>query len=141
MRVLVGHLRLKFLGLVDHLLDLADSGHTATDVELGVDLLQFRLEVLGDTVTELLDGVDASLLQQFRELRTYAIDTEEVCMVGPTEDQFLADASGLSQFLAALGSSTLLEQFAHFVDTSGNQFLCVNVAYTFDVDNLVIHNC
>ena len=28
----------------------------------------------------------------------------------------------------------------YFVDTSGNQLLCINVAYSFDVDNLVIHN-
>ena len=61
-------------------------------------------------------------------------------MIGPAQNQLLADACGLGQLLAALGGSTLLEQFAHFVDTSGNQLLSINVAYTFDVDNLVIHN-
>ena len=127
--------------MVDHLLNLSNRGHTTADVELGVDLLQLRLQVLGHTVTELLHGVDASLLQQLGELRAYAVDTEEVGMVRPAEDQFLTDARGLSQLLTALGGCALLEQFAHLVDTSGNELLCINVAYTFDVDNLVINNC
>ena len=139
-RRLVRHLWLQFLGLVDHLLHFAHGGYTTADVELGVNLFQFRLQVLCYTVTELLDGIDASLLEQLRELRAYAIDTEQVGMIGPAEDQFLAAACGLSQFLTALGGCTLLEQFTHFVDTGGNQFLCINVAYTLDVDNLVIHN-
>ena len=137
---LVGHLRLKLFGLVDHLLYFADGWYTAADVELSVDFLQLRLQVLCHTVTELFDGVDASLLEQLRELRAYAIDAEQVGMVGPAQNQLLADACGLGQLLAALGGSTLLEQFAHFVDTCGNQLLCKNVAYSFDVDNLVIHN-
>ena len=62
---LISHLRFKLLGLVDHLLYLADGGNTSADVELCVDLLQFRLQVLCHTVTELLHGVNASLLQQF----------------------------------------------------------------------------
>ena len=61
---LVRHLRLKLLGLIDHLLNFSNRRHTATDLELSVDLLQLRLQVLGHTMTELLDGVDASLLQQ-----------------------------------------------------------------------------
>ena len=138
--LLVGHLRLQFLGLVDHLLDLRDGGHSAADVELGVDLLQLRLQVLGHTMAELLDGVDASLLQQFCELGAYAVDTEQVGMIGPAQDQFVADAGSLGQFLAALGGCSLLEQFALLVDTCGGQFLCIHVAYTLDVNNLVIHN-
>ena len=64
LKELVGHFGFELLGLVDHLLNLRDGGHTATDVELGVDLLQLRLQVLSHTVTELLDGVDASFFQQ-----------------------------------------------------------------------------
>ena len=125
---LVSHLRLQFLGLVDHLLNLSHSRNTSADVELGVDLLELRLQVLCHTVTELLNGVDASLLEQLRELRTYAVDAEQVGMVGPAQNQLLADACGIGQLLAALGGSTLLEQFTYFVDTSGNQLLCINVA-------------
>ena len=102
-------------------------------MELSIDFLELRLQILCHTVTELLDGVDASLLEQLRELRAYAIDTEEVGMVGPAQNQLLADACGVCQLLAALGGSTLLEQFTYFVDTSGNQLLCINVAYSFDV--------
>ena len=91
--LLVGHFGFEFLGLVDHLLNLRDGGHTATDVELGVDLLQLRLQVLSHTVTELLDGVDASFFQQLGELRTYAVDAEEVGVVGPAQDEFVASAS------------------------------------------------
>ena len=109
-------------------------------MELSVDLLELRLQVFCYAMTELLDGVDASLLEQLRELRAYAVDAEQVGMVGPAQNQFLADACGLCQLFAALGGSALLEQFAYFVDTCGNQLLCINVAYTFDVDNLVIHN-
>ena len=109
-------------------------------MELGIDLLQLRLQVLGHTVTELLDGVDASLLQKLGELRAYAVDAEEVGMVRPAQDELLADARGLGQLLTALGGCTLLKQFAYLVDTCGNEFLCINVAYSFDVDNLVIHN-
>ena len=93
--MLVCHFRLKLLGLVDHLLHLTYSRHAATDVILGVDLLQLRLQILCYPVTELLHGVNPGLLQQFRELRTYAIDAEQVGMVCPAEDQFLGDACGL----------------------------------------------
>ena len=61
-------------------------------------------------------------------------------MVGPAQDQLLANTCGLCQLLTALRTCTLLEQFTYLVDTSGNELLCINVAYTFDVDNLVIHN-
>ena len=83
-------------------------------MELGVDFLQFGLQVLGHTVTELLDGVDASLLEQLGKLRAYAVDAEQVGMVGPAQNQLLADACGLGQFLAALGGSALLQQLADF---------------------------
>ena len=138
--MLVCHLWLKFLGLVDHLLNLARSGNASADVELGIDLLELRLQIFCYTVTELLDGVDACLLQQLGKLWPNAIDAEEVGMVRPAQNQFLTDACCFSQLLATLGGGALLEQFTYFVDTCGNEFLCINVAYTFDVDNLVIHN-
>ena len=59
---LVGHLRLQFLSLVNHLLNFAYGGHTSADVLLSVDLLQFGLQVLGYAMAEFLDGVDASSL-------------------------------------------------------------------------------
>ena len=137
---LVSHLWFQFLGLVDHLLYLSDCGNTAADVELSVDLFELRLQVLGYTVTELLHGVNTCLLQQLGKLRTYAVDAEQVGMVRPAQNQFLADFCCFCQSLAALGVCTLLEQFAYLVDTSGCQLLCIDVAYTFDVNNLVIHN-
>ena len=137
---LVSYLWLKFFGLINHLLYLACGRNAAADVELSVDLLKLRLQILSHTMTELLNGVDASLFKQFGKLWADAIDTEEVGMVRPTQDQLLTDACSVSQLLAALGGCALLEQFTYFVDTSGNEFLCINVAYTFDVDNFVIHN-
>ena len=107
---LIGHLRLQFLSLVDHLLYLADGRYATADMELCVDLLQLRLQVLGHTVTELLHGIHTSLLKQFRELGTYAVDTEQVSMVCPLQNQFLADAGCLCQLLAPLGSSAFLKQ-------------------------------
>ena len=59
---LICHLRFEFLGLVNHLLYLADGGDAATDVELLVDFFELRLQVLSHAVTELLHGVNASLL-------------------------------------------------------------------------------
>ena len=88
--------------MVNHLLYFADSGDTTADVELCVDLLELRLQVLCYTMTELLDGVDACLLEQLSKLRTYAVDAEQVGVVGPTQNQFLADACGICQFLASL---------------------------------------
>ena len=61
-------------------------------------------------------------------------------MVGPAQDELLADASLFSQGLTSLRRSTLLKQFAYFVNTSGNELLCINIANTFNVNNLVIHN-
>ena len=130
----------KFLGLVDHLLNLAHGRHTVADVLSGVGLLQFRLQVLCHAMTELLHGVNTSGLEQLGELRSYTVDAEQVGMVGPLQDEFLADASLLCQGLTSLRGSTLLEQFTYFVNTSGNEFLCVNIANTFNVNNLVIHN-
>ena len=137
---LVSYLWLKFFGLINHLLYLACGRNAAADVELSVDLLKLRLQILSHTMTELLNSVDASLLKQLCKLWANAIDTEKVGMVRPAQNQFLTDACGFSQLLASLGGCTLLEQFTYLVDTSGNEFLCINVAYTFDVDNFVIHN-
>ena len=61
-------------------------------------------------------------------------------MVGPAQDELLADACGLGQFLTALGTCTLLEQFAHLVDTCGGQLLGIHVTNSLNVNNLVIHN-
>ena len=113
---------------------------TVADVLSGVGLLQFRLQVLCHAMTELLHGVNTSGLEQLGELRSYTVDAEQVGMVGPLQDEFLADASLLCQGLTSLRGSTLLEQFTYFVNTSGNEFLCVNIANTFNVNNLVIHN-
>ena len=107
---------------------------------MGVDFLELGLEVLWHTVTELLDGVDTCLLEQLGKLRSYTIYAEQISVVGPAQNQLLGDTSGLGQFLAPLRRSTLCQQFANLVDTSSNQFLGVNVANTFDVNNLVIHN-
>ena len=109
--ILVCHLWLEFLGLVDHLLNLAHGRHTVADVLSGVGLLQFRLQVLCHAMTELLHGVNTSGLEQLGELRSYTVDAEQVGMVGPLQDEFLADASLLCQGLTSLRGSTLLEQF------------------------------
>ena len=98
--MLVCHLWLKFLGLVDHLLNLARSGNASADVELGIDLLELRLQIFCYTVTELLDGVDACLFQQLGKLWPNAIDAEEVGMVRPAQNQFLTDAIRPSQHAA-----------------------------------------
>ena len=99
---LVSHLRLQLLSLLDHLLHLRQGGYTAADVVLLVDLHQLRLQILSHAMTELLHGVDASLLKQLSELRAYAVNTEQVGMVGPAENELLADLRGFSQLLAAL---------------------------------------
>ena len=109
-------------------------------MELLINLCELRLQVLCHAVAELLDGVDASLLEQLGKLGTYAIDAEQVGVVGPAENELFADARGLCQLLAALGGGTLLEQLAHLLNTCGNQLLSISVAYSFDVNNLVIHN-
>ena len=85
---LVSYFWLKFLGLINHLLYLARGRNTATDVELSVDLLKLRLQILSHTMTELLNGVDASLLKQLCKLWANAIDTEKVGMVRPAQNQF-----------------------------------------------------
>ena len=91
-------------------------------------------------MTELLHGVNTGSFEQLGKLRTYTVDAEQVSMVGPLQNQFLADACLFSQSLTSLRGSTLLKQFAYFVNTSGNEFLCLNIANTFNVNNLVIHN-
>ena len=91
-------------------------------------------------MTELLYGVNTSFLEQLGKLRSYTIDTEQISVVSPTENQLFADTSGLCQLFTSFRSSTFFEQLTYFVDTCGNQLLCINVANTFDVNNLVIHN-
>ena len=109
-------------------------------MELGVDFLELGLEVLGHTMTELLNSVDTCLLEQLGKLRSHAIYTEQISVVGPAQDQLLGDTCSLGQILASLRGCTLCQQFTYLVNASGNQFLGVNVANTFDVNNLLIHN-
>ena len=91
-------------------------------------------------MAELLDGVNAGSFEQLGKLWAYAVDAEEVGMVRPAQNELLADARGLSQFLAYLGGSSFVKQLADLINSGSLQFLGVNLAYTFDVNNLVIHN-
>ena len=106
---LVGHAGLEFLGLVNHLLDFGLGGHTATQVFLLIDLSHLGGEIGGNAMTQFLHGVNTGGLQQLSELRADAIDTEQVGMVGPLENQFLADAGFFGYDFASRGSFTCIE--------------------------------
>ena len=91
-------------------------------------------------MAQFLDGVDTGSFKQFGELRANAIDAEQVGMVGPLQNQFLADAGLLGDELAARGSLTCIKQLLNSLDTCSNQFGCIYVPNTLNVNNLVIHN-
>ena len=95
------------LGSFHHLLNLLQRRYATNEVLLIVGLFQLWLQVFWHAVTEFLHGVHAGSFQKFSKLRTYALDAEEVCMVGPAEDEFVTDVGLLCQLLAAFGSCTL----------------------------------
>ena len=99
--ILVCHLWLEFLGLVDHLLNLAHGRHTVADVLRCIGFLQLRLQVLCHAMAELLHGVNTGSFEQLGKLRTYTIDAEQVAMVCPLQNQLRTDFRCLCQLLAA----------------------------------------
>ena len=128
------------LGLGNHLLDFLDSGDAVGEVLLGVHGLHLGVEVGGDAVAELLDGVHTGGLEQLGELAGDALDAEEVGMVGPLEDELLADARGLGGLLAAALGGALGQQVVRGLQTGGFQLGGVHVADAFDLFKLVCHN-
>ena len=66
-------------------------------------------QVGGVAVAEFLHGIYAGSFEQLGELRTYALDAEQVGMVYPGEDKVTADAGFLFQSLAAFGACALGE--------------------------------
>ena len=78
--------------MVDHLLNFAHGRHTVADVLSSVGLLQLRLQILCHAMTEFLHGINTSSFEQLGKLRTYTVDAEQVGMVGPAQDELLADA-------------------------------------------------
>ena len=57
-------------------------------------------------------------------------------MVSPTEYEFLRNVGSLCKFLAAFRSCASFKEFADLVDAGLGKFLCINVTYAFDVNDL-----
>ena len=96
-------------------------------------------EVRGVAVAELLHGVHTGGLEQLGELRTDALDTEQVGMIDPSEHPAVVDAGGVFDGLAALRVATLLKELIDGLNADGDEFLSVHRADSLDVDNLVNH--
>ena len=105
-----------------------------------IDLEHLGGKILGVAVLEFLDGVDAGGLEQFGELRAYAVDAEEVGVVDPGKDAGVVDAGRLFERLAAFGILAFLKQLIYGDDTCSNEFLCVHGADALNVDDFISHN-
>ena len=104
-----------------------------------IDLGHLCNEVGGDPVLEFLHGVDSGCLEKFGELRTDALDAEEICMVYPCEDELAGNAGCLLKFLAALGSLSPFKELVNCFNACGDEFLGIDRSYALNVDNLVSH--
>ena len=124
----------------DHLGDLPYGGDAADEVLGGIGLFELLHEVLGYAVAELLDGIDAGGFEQLGELRAYAFDAEEVGVVGPLEDEFLADTSLGCQCGTAFGCGAFLQEVFYLYDACLDEFGSIGLAYTLDVDDFVSHS-
>ena len=136
----IGHQGLEFLCLLNHLHQFLDGGNAANKMLGVVGFLHLLCEVLGYAMTELLDGIDAGCLEQFGKLRTYALDSEQVGMVGPLQDELLADACLFCQGSTAFRSGTLCQQVLYLNDACLLELRSISLAYALDVDNLVSHS-
>ena len=90
---------------------------------------------------QFLHGIYAGSLQQLRELGAYAIDTHQVGMVGPCQNQLSTDTSLFLKSLAACGLCTFFEQCIGILDTYSLQLLTIHGTDALNVNNFVVtHN-
>ena len=136
---LVLHCRRKNLGLVDHLLDHLLGRDDPGEILGLVDLGHLGYEVRSNPVLKFLHGVDTGSLEKLGELRADALDTEEVSMVDPGEDELAGDAGYLLEFLAALRGLAPFEELIYCLNAGGDELLSIDRTYALNVDNLVSH--
>ena len=137
---LVGHDSREFLGLIDHLLEFTGGRDSLGAVLFLVDLDHGLFEIGGIAVSEFLDGVDTSGLKQFGELGTDALDTEQVSVVDPGQDEVMTDTGCILEFLAALRALAFLKELRDGFDTGSDQFFSIHRTDALDVDNLISHS-
>ena len=122
-----------------HLLYFHESRNAINEILHGVNLFKFRLEVGWHAVAKLFHGVNTSGFEQFAELWSHSVDTHQIGMVSPLEDEFAANSSSFFQSFTSCRFRTFFEQCVGIFYACGNEFGCINFAYTFDVDNFVSH--
>lgn len=130
----------EFLSLVDHLLNLDLHGHSAHEMLFLIDFNHLGREIGGIAVSELLDCVHTRCLKQLCELRTHALDTEEICVVGPGKDELSIDACSLLESLAACRAGTFVKKLGGGFDARSDEFLGEYRADTLNINNFVCHN-
>ena len=102
-----------------------------------VDLEHLGVQVLGDTVRELGDRIDARGFQQVGILLGHAHDPDQVGMVDPPEDECSGNARLLGDLVASLGRRALLQELLHGLDVRVLKLLRVDLANALDVDDLL----
>ena len=137
---LISHNRIEFLGLVDHALHLRHGGDAVAEIFHVVDLDKFCMQIGGNTMSQLIDGVNTGGLEQFGELACYAFDAEQVGMVRPLKNKFDCDTAFPSKSLAAFGSSRTLKQLFGSYDARLFKLPGTLITDTFDLVNFVSHN-
>lgn len=126
--------------MFDHLFEFGYAWHAVAETLLIVYFNELGLKVGSHTVTEFLNGVNASSFQQFCKLTSDTVDAEKVGMVRPGEDELRTDAGFLCQCLATSRCSAFGEIFFCCLDACSLELFSVNRSDSFDVSDFVRHN-
>lgn len=136
----IGYSRVKLFGLLDHALDFCYRGHAVAQALGVVYLDEFRLQIGSHTVAQLLDGIDPGCLEQLGKLSGHTLDTEQIGVISPLENEFGADPCRLGNFIAAFLRGTPIQQLLGSGYTRLPELVGIGLTYPFDFVDFVAHN-
>ena len=139
-RMSIGNYRIEFFGPVDHALHFGFGGDSVAKIFGIVDLDELSVKIGSYAMSKLLDSIHSGSLEQFGKLSGDALDTEQVGMVSPFEDESLRDAAFFGEFFASFGSSGAFQQFFGRSHPKSFELPSIYFTDTFDLINFVSHH-
>jgi hypothetical protein len=90
--------------LLNPISDLCGGRQASDQLLTHVDLLKLGVQIFGLALGQLDDCIHPSLFEQIGILRANALDTEQIYVVDPFQDELLADAALLGDLFSPFGS-------------------------------------
>lgn len=107
---------LELLGFLDVALDFLEGGNVLRHRIRGIEFLELREQVFGNTVCKFTDRVDARGFEGFSILRTDPMNADQVGMVRPTKNELFVNAEVVREEATLRRRAHSVEQVMRILD-------------------------